>query len=265
MPQRVVDGQQRWLERNAHTPHPSIPPRHPMLAAHAVPAGLGVCNTRTPNPEVVSHQRLCSTITCMHAIVGAICIEWHGIAAIITGWGAPPPARTGCYNGYTFQAIQVPFLQALGSSQGFHFDHETMQPMLDNAGGVGGIRWGGGGGAQAWPHTAGRTGTLYVCGVHVVCVYACVRGCGCVHACMHTCVRARHERQGAVHQSVRSEGQKGLRRRVPWCMAVVLVVCMDVGEARLDMPSPAPPIVILWGFYHSLCTCLSSHAGMIRT
>ncbi|GFR40153.1 hypothetical protein Agub_g709 [Astrephomene gubernaculifera] len=49
-------------------------------------------------------------------------------------WGFCMSRQPGCYNGYTFQALQVPFLQAGGTSQGFHFDSDTMRPLLNSSG-----------------------------------------------------------------------------------------------------------------------------------
>ncbi|GIL94168.1 hypothetical protein Vretimale_332, partial [Volvox reticuliferus] len=49
-------------------------------------------------------------------------------------WGFCMSRQPRCYNGYTFQTIQVPFLQAQGTSQGFHFDPETMEPLINSSG-----------------------------------------------------------------------------------------------------------------------------------
>ncbi len=45
-----------------------------------------------------------------------------------------PACSAGCYNGYVFQALQVPFLQTQGTSQGFHFDRDTMAPLVNSSG-----------------------------------------------------------------------------------------------------------------------------------
>eukprot|EP00198_Chlamydomonas_reinhardtii_P012431 XP_001701768.1 predicted protein [Chlamydomonas reinhardtii] len=61
--------------------------------------------------------------------------RWNGTDVDGSGrgkWGFCMPRQPGCYNGYTFQAIQVPHLQAQGSSEGFHFDHANMRPLVDS-------------------------------------------------------------------------------------------------------------------------------------
>ncbi|GLI64166.1 hypothetical protein VaNZ11_007352 [Volvox africanus] len=49
-------------------------------------------------------------------------------------WGFCMSRQPKCYNGYTFQTIQVPFLQAQGTSQGFHFNPDTMEPLINSSG-----------------------------------------------------------------------------------------------------------------------------------
>ncbi|GLC57573.1 hypothetical protein PLESTB_001241900 [Pleodorina starrii] len=49
-------------------------------------------------------------------------------------WGFCMSRQPRCYNGYTFQTIQVPFMQSEGTSQGFHFDPETKESLVNSTG-----------------------------------------------------------------------------------------------------------------------------------